>query len=157
VAPERVADPLGELGDQAPGIAVGGEARYPDQRLAHDVRDHQEGAGRAHVDRDHAAPARVQVEELRLAPAGRLSLGSLEHEAVANEVVHEHGHGAARRAHEAREVGSRDGLPGPDQVEGDLPVDLAGRAAAGQAERDRTRTGLVRPLLHVMYRFNRRV
>ena len=98
-----------------------------------EVGHHDEGAGRPDVDGDDAALARVDVEEGRLAPALGLAGGALEHRAFPNQRAHQQADGAAPRAHEAREVGARDRLVGPNQVQRDAAVDRARGAPGGDA------------------------
>ena len=120
-----------------PGSVWVGKLETPTMGSVEQVGDHEVGARGAHVDGDDAALARVDVEELGLAAARGLALGAFEEDALGDEVVDDEADGAAAGAHEAGEVGAGDGLPGADEVEEDLAVDLAGGAAAGDANRAR--------------------
>jgi hypothetical protein len=96
-------------------------------------REHQVRAAEAHVDRHHQPVARADVEHLRLAAARRVDRGPLVDGALAQQLVDQRGDHAAPDVHAAREVGARDRLVLADEVEHDLPVDLA-RGRAGRAD-----------------------
>src|SRR5262249_28948730 len=105
-----------------------------EQRVAERIGHQHQQPARAHVDRDRAVAARLDVEVARLAPALALALGSLEHLLRADQVLDEPAHRSAPDSHEPRQLRARDGLRRADEVQRDLPVDLARRPATGDAE-----------------------
>ena len=88
----------------------------------------------ADVGRDDGAPARIDVEEGRLAAADRLAGGAFEDQPPLEQVVDDERDDAAAHAHGARQVGARDGLVQTHQIEHDLAVDFARGGAGGDAE-----------------------
>jgi len=83
VTVQRLPDPHRELDDEAVRVPLRGEARHADERLAHDVGDHEERPRGPQVDRHDAAPPRVEVQERGLAAPGRLPGGPLVDAALA--------------------------------------------------------------------------
>ena len=94
----------------------------------------QERLAGADVGGDDRAAARIDVEERRLPAAHRLAGGAFEDELLLQQVVDDEGHGAAADAHGPREVGARNRLMGPDEIEDDLAVDFAAGAASRDVE-----------------------
>ena len=119
--------------DEPLGLALGREAGDAGELATDQVGHHHERARRADVDRHHAALARVDVEERRLASTLRLAGGALEDRALADQLVHEQADGTPPRLHQPREVGARDRLVGAHQVQHDPPVDRARCAARRDA------------------------
>ena len=132
VVAEEPRDPLDERVD---------ERRRVDERLerlggdgaAAEVAEHEVGAAEADVDADDEPVAGADVEHLRLAAARGVDRGALVDRLLAEQLVDERGDHAAADLHAAREVGARDRLVLADEVEHDLPVDLA-RRGAGRAD-----------------------
>ena len=127
-------DPLHEVGGEALRVGQGREAGHAHELVADEVGHHRVGAQHADVDGDHAALARVDVEELRPPAAQGLAGRALEDEALPDQLVHQQADGAPTGAHEPREVGPGDRLVRPHQAERDPPIDLAGRPARGDLE-----------------------
>ena len=123
-----------ELPHEGVRLEAGGEVAHPQQGVAEHVRDHDRRAVRVDVDGEREAPARLDVEVPGLPPALALALGAFEDEAGTHQLVDEQADRAPAQAHGARKVGAGDGLADPDEVEGDLAVDLAGRPPARDAE-----------------------
>jgi hypothetical protein len=113
----------------------GSELGHVEEGVAEQVgRRHGRLAG-AHVDRDHAAAAGLDVQVHGLAAPPALALGALEDEPGLEELVDEPADHAPPHPHEASQLRPGDRLLRPDQVERDLPVDLARGPAPGDAER----------------------
>ena len=127
-------DPLHEVGGEALRVGQGREARHAHELVADEVGHHRVGAQHADVHGDHAALARVDVEELRPPAAQGLAGRALEDEALPDQLVHEQADRAPTGAHEPGEVGPGDRLVRPHQAERDPAVDLAGRPARGDLE-----------------------
>jgi hypothetical protein len=140
VVGHQAADLRRERRHQCLRVAERGEGYHLADRLAYQVGQHDEGLGGPDIGRHDRAPAGVDVQEGGLAPANRLARGPFEHEFPGNQVVDKEGDRRAAHAHRAGEVGARDRLMRPDQVQDDLAVDLAASPALGHAEPRRVDT-----------------
>src|SRR4029079_6696005 len=73
-------------------------------------------------------------EERRLAAADRLAGRPFENQLPGQQLVDDQRHRRPAHAERAGEVGTRDRLAGPDQVQDDAAVDLAAGAPGGDPE-----------------------
>ena len=131
---EQALDVLGHRGRQLARIAQGGHADDAGRRIAAQVGQHHERFARADVGSRDRAASRIDVQERGLPAADGLAGGAFENHAVANQVVDDARDGAAAHVHHPGEVGARNRLVRAHEVQHDAAVDLAGRAAGGDAE-----------------------
>src|SRR5918999_6054586 len=99
-----------------------------------EVAEHDVGPAQPHIDSDHEAVARSDVEHRRPAPARRIDGGAFVNGALGDEVAHECRYHTAPDLHSTRELGARDRPMLAHEVERDTPIDVARRRSRGSLE-----------------------
>jgi hypothetical protein len=100
--------------------------RLSGQDVTADVGERDHRAPGPHVDGDDEPSARPHAEQRGATPTRCRRRALLEHHPALDQLAHERCHRAPVHLHPARELGARDRLILPDQVQDDAPVDLPG-------------------------------